>query len=211
MLIAFARAPGLGLVHRALAQHLDRGHGAEAIIGLDLGGTTPEALTALHALGVETHVFGVDGDRTFHPKAYIFESSASGEFAALIGSSNLTAGGLDSNFELNVLMRGMHGASSEDDTFLADLELVWGTYREPSQPLGAEHLRRVDDDLIDELASSLGSESEAPPDSGGQREATSIFGPVEAPREPRRRVPTTRERTETTAASGSLPKTLYLE
>jgi phosphatidylserine/phosphatidylglycerophosphate/cardiolipin synthase-like enzyme len=47
--------------------------------------------------------FASDSNQTFHPKVWIF-SLPSGAEAAIVGSSNLTRGGLDCNLEANVLV-----------------------------------------------------------------------------------------------------------
>src|SRR5207248_2771280 len=72
--------------------------------GLDLGGTSPDALRTLMELGAETYVFGVAGDRTFHPKVAMLTrgASPSADYTMLVGSQNWTPGGLDSNFEVGV-------------------------------------------------------------------------------------------------------------
>jgi hypothetical protein len=52
---------------------------------------------------------------TFQPKIFLFERS-DGRCAAIVGSSNLTPGGLDKNWESSVLVKG-----STKDTFFKDL------------------------------------------------------------------------------------------
>lgn len=121
VLMAFARGGGIGLLRDPLMEFLDRGGSGEAILGLDLGGTSPEALEALLGLGVDCFVLGVRGDRTFHPKVYLFDGDAD-EHAAIVGSSNWTAGGLDSNFEVCLRVDVRAGHSAEDHDLIADLE-----------------------------------------------------------------------------------------
>jgi len=65
---------------------------------------------------------------TFHPKLYIFGNSV-----AFIGSSNLTANGIQTNQELNVLIE------SEEPTF-EDLKIIFSQYWEAARPLTKENL-----------------------------------------------------------------------
>jgi hypothetical protein len=105
--VAFLRHSGL----RQLAGPLDRflrQPGAEAAItvGIDHNGTSLEGLQDLWlVLGgrAPLYVFkeGEGGQaRTFHPKAYLFERPQ--RALAIVGSGNLTAGGLFQNHELAV-------------------------------------------------------------------------------------------------------------
>jgi hypothetical protein len=61
--------------------------------------------------GGESHCFGDKRDNhndlVFHPKMYLFETALSRntKYTSIIGSSNLTGGGLTSNFEVNSIFR----------------------------------------------------------------------------------------------------------
>jgi len=72
-------------------------------VGIDLDGTSREALQELISWGVSARVFSNASPRsTFHPKAYLFESGRSAVF--FVGSNNLTDGGFYTNHELAVRM-----------------------------------------------------------------------------------------------------------
>ena len=76
------------------------------IIGLNQLGTSYEALYALHELLEELWVFYKHSFQTFHPKMYLFLPNPNNEdqkAVTVIGSSNLTSGGLDTNFEASWL------------------------------------------------------------------------------------------------------------
>jgi HKD family nuclease len=105
--VAFLKQSGFRHVAAPLDSFLDRVDSEVVIaVGIDHDGTSLEGLQDLwrlmHDRG-ELFVFkeGQGGpSRTFHPKAYLFERAE--EALALIGSGNLTAGGLFVNHELTV-------------------------------------------------------------------------------------------------------------
>ena len=80
------------------------------VVGLDFHQTDPEFLKRF-ARWVRVRK-SVDG--TFHPKLYVFERRAS--YDAIIGSSNLTQGGFNTNVESNV-----HLSGSTSDKLFAQL------------------------------------------------------------------------------------------
>lgn len=72
------------------------------IVGVDLQGTSKEALEEILALNINSYVFYQKEQPVFHPKIYLFEGA--NEFKIIIGSSNLTRGGLFTNVESSVLV-----------------------------------------------------------------------------------------------------------
>lgn len=72
------------------------------IVGVDLEGTSKEALEEILALNINGYIFYQKEQPVFHPKIYLFEGSK--EFKLIIGSSNLTRGGLFTNVESSVLI-----------------------------------------------------------------------------------------------------------
>ena len=69
-------------------------------VGVDLGGTSYEALTALRLHTDSLNVVHSERGQTFHSKIYQFSGENSG--LLVVGSHNLTAGGLWTNFESSV-------------------------------------------------------------------------------------------------------------
>ena len=101
--VAWARQRGVELIASALEKYSGRSVG---IIGLNQRGTSYEALYALHGLLDELWVFHKHERQTFHPKMYLFLPNPNNEdqkAVTVIGSSNLTAGGLYTNFEISWL------------------------------------------------------------------------------------------------------------
>lgn len=98
---AFAKRAALKRLSKAMLDAKNGGVGLTAIVGIDHGGTTKEGLQDVFAQCDHTYVVhSTRFDVTFHPKAYIFEGS--GRAILLLGSSNLTCGGLYTNMEANI-------------------------------------------------------------------------------------------------------------
>lgn len=128
--VAFASAGGLDLIRGALTQSLASGAHVEFIVGMDLGGTDPDALWALHHLGREHQNLRLyccahlrEGC-VYHPKLYVME--ASDETIAVVGSSNLTEGGLRRNDEVNAVIRGTRRDEAISDVYAAYSRLKFG-------------------------------------------------------------------------------------
>ena len=116
MAVAFAKKSGVGKIEKALDTFISRGGTITAVIGIDHKGTSHQALELLLDLGVEVYVFHEHGSsRTFHPKLYLLEREGL-EGVALVGSNNLTYGGLCGNYELGT--RIDHNLEIEDDRSL---------------------------------------------------------------------------------------------
>lgn len=72
------------------------------IVGVDLGGTSIEALREILDLDINSYIFYQKEQVVFHPKIYLFEGSK--HVKLIIGSSNLTTSGLFTNVESSVLI-----------------------------------------------------------------------------------------------------------
>jgi HKD family nuclease len=106
--IAVAFAKGSGLAAAPAVQAVaDRGGRVELLAGLDFQLTDLDALRPFERPPSAARVYlnpDQAGRTVFHPKLYLAESNS--ETAAIVGSSNFTAGGLQDNVEANVLIRG---------------------------------------------------------------------------------------------------------
>lgn len=127
--VAFAKPSGLALIKDALKGFLQRGGRARFIIGLDFCVTHPDALADIHALTkqycVELYALTGDGGYAFHPKMYHF-TFVDGS-ATLIGSANLTKGGLTEkgNYECSILLTDQYATALKGhlDALIRDEEL----------------------------------------------------------------------------------------
>lgn len=101
-LVAFAKIKPFYKLHSAIQSWNSTGKTSEAIIGVDHKGTSYQALQyAMENFDV-TRILHVNHS-TFHPKLYIFYGPA--KAIAYYGSSNLTSGGLETNFEGGVIIK----------------------------------------------------------------------------------------------------------
>jgi len=102
IVVAFAKHSGVSRLAEAMQDFRERGGHIGVAVGVDVQGTTWQGLKLLLESADEIYVFRDERrECTFHPKVYILER-AGREAIAFIGSSNLTAGGLYTNYEINV-------------------------------------------------------------------------------------------------------------
>lgn len=101
--VALVTCSGLPLLIEAMRRSLERGAKGELLVGVDLP-THPDALDELIKLQrafldhFSLKYFKSPATKWFHPKLYIFMPRR-GRRRALVGSSNMTAGGLKNNYE----------------------------------------------------------------------------------------------------------------
>jgi len=117
--VAFLKLSGLALIKSDLKKILQNKAQVEFLVGLDFRTTDPESLLELKSLqelypNLRFFCFS-EPNRSplgvFHPKLYLMKNKA-GRFTSIVGSSNLTKGGLCDNVELNVVFEGT-GTESE--------------------------------------------------------------------------------------------------
>ena len=110
--VAFLKYSGVKVIESALKQCLDNGGNVELIAGLDFKTTDPESIHYFVNLKkqypkAKFYCFGDKGenktDIVFHPKIYLFEKGR--EKTGIVGSTNLTQGGLTTNFEVNTIFK----------------------------------------------------------------------------------------------------------
>lgn len=109
--VAFLKRSGIKTIEDSLMTSLENGGMFELIVGLDFKTTDPLAMKFFVDLSkqykdVHFFCYGDKGDNkndiVFHPKIYMFRNHK--ETVSIIGSTNLTAGGLMSNFEVNTII-----------------------------------------------------------------------------------------------------------
>jgi HKD family nuclease len=102
IVVAFAKNSGVLRIKDALARFRARGGLVNVYVGVDLGVTSYEALTALLLNTDSLNVVHSEKAQTFHAKIYQFLGEDKG--LIVVGSHNLTGGGLWTNFESSVLI-----------------------------------------------------------------------------------------------------------
>ncbi len=138
--VAFISVGGLSLIEAPLRRCLKRGGFAEFLVGLDLSVTEPDALRILFNMAeaeqnVRCFCFTKLGPAAaYHPKLYIANSES--EATIVVGSSNLTEGGLVRNIEVNVLIQAGLNEEIVSDTFAVYNRLKFHPHRvEPDKEL----------------------------------------------------------------------------
>ena len=102
-IVAFAKEGGVLRLKEALDSFRATGGTVKVYVGIDLGGTSYEALSALYESVDSLNIVHTENRQTFHSK--IFNFIKTGESVTIIGSHNLTAGGLWTNFESSLVVR----------------------------------------------------------------------------------------------------------
>jgi HKD family nuclease len=113
IIVAWARLNGVGLLMDALGEDLKK---VQVIVGMAGSATSAEALAHLRRACQRLFLFHKHHLQTFHPKLYSLDSGGDPPDAArlLVGSSNVTGGGLFSNFEANFASQLVPGSSKTD-------------------------------------------------------------------------------------------------
>lgn len=92
-----------------------------AVIGTHYYQTHPDVLDAF--IGSDKVRFVPNTNELFHPKAYFFWNS--GGWELIIGSANMTLGGLINNHELVLHVKSEDTLGEIKDTFQAQLQIYW--------------------------------------------------------------------------------------
>lgn len=123
--VAWARDEGMYLLNSAIEPHVDD---VNLLVGINQRGTTAEALLRALASGFEVRLFYKHPSQTFHPKLYRFDGGAAGEGSKtlIVGSSNLTRGGLTTNYEANLVLQ--YDAESEGFPSSQSLADLWDRF-----------------------------------------------------------------------------------
>lgn len=100
--VAFAKNSGVLRIKDSLERFRGGGGVVNAYVGVDLGGTSYEALTSLLRHTDSLNVVHAENGQTFHTKIYQFLGRE--DSLMVVGSHNLTGGGLWTNIESAVLI-----------------------------------------------------------------------------------------------------------
>lgn len=142
LLSAWAHDSGIKHLAPVVDQLRSRGGTAEAILGVDQGIATAEGLRSALATFDVVYLFH-DGRRTFHPKLYAIESHR--ETRLIIGSSNVTQGGLFDNFEASVEL-DLQRSNRDDERIRTQARRYFDGFLGTGMPF-----RKLDGALIKEL------------------------------------------------------------
>lgn len=124
IMVAYAKLSGVYRIAPYLEKFRKNGGTIRCVVGIDQQNTTYDALSQLLKLSDEVFVFHSESiSQTFHIKCYWMSGNNKCWYA--IGSNNLTAGGLFSNYELStsVALSGKEAAETN-----ITLEGIYSTY-----------------------------------------------------------------------------------
>jgi len=140
IVVAWAKDKGVRWLLSAIEGHINT---LEMIVGLNEKQTTVEALIRLLQKTDLLFAFFKHPRQTFHPKIYWFDVNKQQTTTVIVGSSNLTLGGLFTNFETSIITEiDMHNPQTGNHEFLNDLNDVW---QELTSSPYAYQIRSVDD------------------------------------------------------------------
>ncbi len=145
--VAFVKRSGTRHVREGISTFARTGH-VEIIAGIDHRGTSEEGLLDLLDAASPNGRVIVFHNRmpftTFHPKVYLFKSPEAAEL--LIGSGNLTAGGLFNNYETSLRLT-FNLTEPDKAVILQSIERVLDTWAD----LSSGTARVLDRDLLTRL------------------------------------------------------------
>lgn len=123
--VAYVKKSGVTLLASALQEFRQSGGHVKAVVGVSRyqKNTSVQGLQHLLPLCDELYVYANESPTsTFHPKVYIFEKTNK-KAIVFVGSSNLTAGGLYTNYEVNFHSQYDLKEGSQAANFLAVKEM----------------------------------------------------------------------------------------
>lgn len=145
--VAFVKESGVLFLRAGLGSFAQHGR-VKVSVGLNFGGTSLEGMTRLYESlgnGGELWVFKNENGSTFHPKAYVFANND--EAHVLIGSGNITGGGLYTNYEAATVLE-LDLTDEHDRQQFATITQALDAWTDPKTGLA----RLLDNDLLDRLA-----------------------------------------------------------
>jgi HKD family nuclease len=105
-MVAFAKSSGLKMILDDMEAALEKGLEARFVVGLDFYQTDPDVLKKLFVLSnkykLSLFISNLEANSNFHPKVYAFQYKNRSHI--VIGSANLTGGGLLNNHEASILI-----------------------------------------------------------------------------------------------------------
>lgn len=123
--VAFVSIGGLNNILNQLNTFKERGGSTRLYVGVDLNGTSKEALEKLIELQIETYIVFSPNNIIYHPKIYTFEGNTFSR--ALVGSSNLTERGLFQSIESSVYV---HFHNENDEMGIDFLASIYEHYNQ---------------------------------------------------------------------------------
>ena len=125
--VAFASVGGIKQILPNLKEHIKGNGTIRLYVGVDLHGTSKEALEMLIAEGIPTYIVFSSNRIVYHPKIYTFEGN--NKYFVIIGSSNLTTSGLYQNVEASLCVCNEYDENDEKGReLLSDIYDYYNTF-----------------------------------------------------------------------------------
>lgn len=145
-IVAFAKKSGVSRIQHAMQTFVENGGNIEGVVGVDSKGTSVEGLTLLLELTNNLYIYhDENGSHSFHPKIYIFEKDGV-RAKVWIGSSNLTAGGLFTNHEIDVEF-DFDFSDEEDIELYTQIKEIFNDYANTE----SDCCKLLNDELLEQL------------------------------------------------------------
>jgi HKD family nuclease len=133
ILVGYASVSGFEAILDPLKAHVQNGNSFRIVVGCDYGSKHEQVFRLMQKvkfdypdkIGLKVFTHAGNPSETFHDKLYIFRFQA--EVVVLVGSSNLTKGGLLENHELLVSLR-YNVSDKRDKRQLEDFERIFKYY-----------------------------------------------------------------------------------
>ena len=155
VLVAYTSMGGLKIIEDELFSFLQKKNFVDWIVGIEGGVTSKDVLKYLLFLKekfpeyVRIRIFTAGNDHDlFHPKVYMLSSNRG--YQVLIGSNNLTAGGLMGNFEASASF-SLNLENQQDKKTINEFEIMWQMYSTPAPPLSEENIIELTQSVIDSI------------------------------------------------------------
>lgn len=139
-LVAFASYGGITALTPHIRRAKENGLNVKIILGIDQKCTSKEALEEVLSWEVDSYIYYTLSANIFHPKVYLFENDDF--YTLIVGSSNLTEGGLVRNVECSLLMQDLQGTSVHNAFY---------SYWKDMLDLTEENLHPITQEFIDSL------------------------------------------------------------
>ena len=143
--VAWAREDGVSWLLDAVGDRIPDMH---VLVGINDRGTTVEALLRLLQHPCTVSVLYKHSAQTFHPKIYWFSDGTAGPGSAtlIVGSSNITHGGLLSNYEASIVVELAAPENPDELALFSSAQSVWNSLVAPPYchpVVDADYVRRL--------------------------------------------------------------------
>ncbi len=146
ILVAYTSWEGIVLIHKELERFYDSKKKVSIILGVSDSLFEYDVLRYLieRYPKADIRVFSAANvNYEFHPKCYLFKGMKKSKF--IVGSNNLTLGGLYSNSECSLIIEY---DKNKEKKFDKEVTSLFQTYSAPHKPFSRENLKKIDQKFL---------------------------------------------------------------